>query len=214
MELDNLKDLWQDLERGDAHRNDDEQILRILQKRSQSPIARMKRNLMLELIAVIILYSFPIGYFLESSMGRYREIALFLFVIGILFVFYYYRKNKLLSEMQCVTCEVRSNLERQLATLEKYVRFYFVSGTILCPVAYFVPGFIVLMKYPDESVAKHFTESAVYIIYIIIGIVITIGSYFLNRWYIKKLYGRHIEKLKALLLQMEESSFESGVDSR
>ena len=214
MELDNLKDLWRDLDRGDAHLKGDEQILKILQKRSQSPIARMKRNLLLELIAVIILYSFPIWYFLQTSMGRYRGIALFLFVVGILFVFYYYRKNKLLSEMQCVTCEVRSNLERKLVTVEKYVRFYFVSGTVLYPVAYFVPGFIVLLKYPDESVAERFTESAVYIVFVILGLLTTVGSYFLNRWYIKKLYGRHIEKLKALLLQMEESSFESGVDSR
>ena len=61
MELDNLKDLWIDLGRGESHLNDDEQILEILQKKSQSPIARMKRNLLVELIAVIILYSFSIG---------------------------------------------------------------------------------------------------------------------------------------------------------
>ena len=204
MELDNLKDLWRDLDRGDTHRDDDEQIMKILQKRSQSPIARMKRNLLLELIAVIILYPFSIWYFLEASMGRYNEIALFLFVIGILFVFYFYKKNQLLGQMQCVTCEVRSNLERQLVTLEKYVRFYFVFGTVLGPVAYFLTGLIVLLKYPAEGVAERFTDSMVYIVFVIIGLVITIGSYFLNRWYIKKLYGRHIEKLKALLLQMEE----------
>ena len=204
MELDNLKDLWRDLDRGDTHRDDDEQIMKILQKRSQSPIARMKRNLLLELIAVIILYPFSIWYFLEASMGRYHEIPLFLFVIGILFVFYFYKKNKLLGQMQCVTCEVRSNLERQLATLEKYVRFYFVFGTVLGPVAYFLTGLIVLLKYPTQGVAERFTDSMVYIVFVIIGLVITIGSYFLNRWYIKKLYGRHIEKLKALLLQMEE----------
>lgn len=204
MELDNLKDLWHDLDRATTHRNDDEQILKILQKRSQSPIARMKRNLLLELIAVIILYSFSIWYFLEASRGRYNGIALFLFVIAILFVFYFYRKNKLLGQMQCVTCEVRSNLERQLATLEKYVRFYFVSGTVLGPIAYFGTGLIVLLKYPVEGVAERFTDSVVYIVFVIIGLLITIGSYFLNRWYIRKLYGRHIEKLKALLSQTEE----------
>lgn len=206
MELDNLKDLWRDIGRENLHQNDDQEIIRILQKKSQSPIARMKRNLLVELIAVIILYSFPIWYFLETSKGRYSEIALFLFLIGILFLFYFYKKNKLLGQMQCVTCEVRSNLQQQLATLEKYVQFYFVSATILCPVAYFVPGIIVLLKYPGENIVVSFRESTVYTVFVAIGLLITIGSYFLNRWYVRKLYGQHIRRLKELLLQMDEKA--------
>ena len=209
MELDNLKDLWHDLDRKETDPTDDVHILKILQRRSQSPIARMKRNLLLELIAVIILYSFSIWYFLLASRGLYWEIALFLFILGLLFGFYYYKKNRLLGRMQCVTCEVRSNLERQLTTLEKYVRFYFISATVLCPVAYFIPGFIVLMKYPGDAIAQRFTASATYIVFVIIGVVFTGSSYFLNRWYVNKLYGRHIEKLKSVLLQMEEKGLVS-----
>ena len=209
MELDNLKDLWRDLDREETYPADDEHILKILQRRSQSPIARMKRNLLIELIAVVILYSFSIWYFLLASNGLYSEIALFLFILGLFFGFYYYKKNRLLNKMQCVTCEVRSNLERQLKTLEKYVRFYFIFATVLCPVAYFVPGFIVLLKYPGEAIAQRFTASTTYIVFVIIGVVITCGSYFLNRWYVTKLYGRHIEKLKSLLFQMEEKELVS-----
>lgn len=204
MELDNLKDLWRDLDQKDVHQNTDEQIVMILQKKSQSPIARMKRNLLLELIAVIILYSLAIWYFLATARGRYWEIALLLLSAGVVFIFYYYRKNKLLGEMQCLTCEVRSNLQKQLITLEKYVQFYFVSGIILTPVAYFASGLIVLFKSPVQNAAAGFTESGEYIVFIIIGLLITIGSYFLNKWYIKKLYGQHIKKLKELLLQMDE----------
>lgn len=204
MELDNLKDLWRDLDQKEVHQNTDEQIVMILQKKSQSPIARMKRNLLLELIAVIILYSLAIWYFLATAMGRYWEIALLLLSVGVVFIFYYYRKNKLLGEMQCLTCEVRSNLQKQLITLEKYVQFYFVSGIILTPVAYFASGLIVLFKSPVQNAAAGFTESGEYIVFIVIGLLITIGSYFLNKWYIKKLYGQHIKKLKELLLQMDE----------
>lgn len=202
MELDNLKDLWRDL-KDDAHQNNDEQILKILHKRSQSPIAKMKRNLFVELIAVIISYSFTIWYFLQTSGGRYTEIALLLFVVGVLFLFYYYKKNKLLGAMQCVTCEVRSNLERQLTTLEKYVRFYFVASIIVMPIAYFIPGFIVIMEYPGRDISANSWPTE-FIVFIVIGLLITIGSYFLNRWYIRKLYGQHIKRLKELLLQMEE----------
>ena len=205
MELDNLKDLWRDLGEKDLHQTNDAQIVQMLQKRSQSPIAKMKRNLHIELIAVVILYSLAIWYFLATSSGRYAEIALLLLLVGVIFIFYYYRKNRLLGEMQCVTCEVRSNLQKQLNTLEKYVQFYFVSGIILTPVAYFASGLIVLFKSPLQNGAAGFRESNQYIVFIVVGLLITLGSYFLNKWYIKKLYGQHIKMLKELLLQMEEA---------
>ena len=204
MELDNLKTLWQDLDEREVRLTDDEKIIQMLRKRSQSPIATMKRNLFFELIAVIILYSFTIWYFLATSMGRYSEIAVLLLFVGILFILYYYRKNKLLGQMQCVTCEVRSNLQQQLRTLEKYVRFYFLSGILLTPFAYFATGLIVLLKYPGKDIIAGFTSSDEYFLFISIGIVITVASYFLNRWYIKKLYGQHIKRLKELLVQMDE----------
>jgi uncharacterized protein YeeX (DUF496 family) len=203
MELDNLKDLWRNLKEDD-HQDDDDQIIKILQKKSQSPIAKMKRNLFLELIAVIILYAFPIWYFFETSGGMYIEISVLLSIAVLLFIFYFYKKNKLLGEMQCVTCEVRSNLQRQLITLEKYVWLYFVSGILLVPIAYFAPGLIVILKYPGRDVSAEFTNSTAYTIFITIGVLITIGSYFFSRWYIRKLYGQHINRLKDLLLQMEE----------
>ncbi|MBC7829048.1 MAG: hypothetical protein H7122_14960 [Chitinophagaceae bacterium] len=204
MELDNLKDIWHDLSQKDTHQNSDEEIVKILQKRSQSPIAKMKRNLLLELITVLILYSLSIGYFLATAMGRYWEIALLLLVVGLGFIIYYHHKNRLLGEMQCVTCEVKSNLEKQLIMLEKYIRFYFVFGVVFTPIAFFAAGFIVLFKSPMQDAAGWFTGSKEYIVFIVIGLLVTIGSYFLNKWYIKKLYGQHIKKLKELLFQMEE----------
>ena len=202
MELDNLKDLWRDIDQKYVHQNSDEQIVMMLQKRSQSPIEKMKRNLWWELIAVVILYSLAIWYFIATSKGRYWELAVLLFLVGISFLFYYYRKNKLLSEMQCVTCEVRSNLQRQLTTLEKYVRFYFVSGAVLTPVAYFASAFIVIFKSPLSE--GGLSNSRYYIPILVVGLAFTIGSYFFNKWYIRKLYGQHIRNLKELLQQMEE----------
>jgi hypothetical protein len=203
MELDNLKDLWRDIGQTNVHQNNDEQILRMLQKRSRNPIAKMKRNLFYELITVVFVYSLGIWYFIANSDGLYWELSLLLLIVATLFFFYYYHKNNLLNEMQCVTCEVRSNLEKQLTTLEKYVRFYFISGTVLTPVAYFAAALIV--TYKSSDIYGPATEARDYIIIVIIGLIITIGSYFLNIWYVKKLYGQHITKLKELLQQMEEN---------
>jgi len=223
MELDNLKLLWQNQDSVSAHPDNSEQILTMLRKRSQSPIAKMKRNLLWELVALVVLYSLTIWYYLAAWQGRYREIAALLFIVGAFCLFYYYRKYKLLNQMQCVACEVKSNLQRQLSTLEKYVHFYFVAGTLLTPLVYFVAGLIVFFKTPHASAlpsdpgnpiavsmysgnfVNHITSNRFFVTFIIIGIVLTISSYFLNRWYVSKLYGQHIQKLKDLLRQMEEA---------
>jgi Ca2+/Na+ antiporter len=219
MELDNLKDVWRDLGTKDRLSNDAE-ISSMLFKRSQSPVAKMKRNLRLELIAIIFLYTLTIWYYIAAWEGRYWEVALLLFLVGVFFLFYYNRKNKLLNEMQCVACEVRSNLQRQLTTLEKYVNFYFVTGTLLTPIVYFVAGLIVFFKTPPNTgeihagdsqvgikpdILNHVADHRFFIEFLVIGVALSIGSYFMNRWYVNKLYGQHIYKLKELLKQMEET---------
>jgi branched-subunit amino acid transport protein AzlD len=217
MELDSLKDIWKNLDEEDLHLGREVPVLSMLQKRSQGTIAKLKRNLNRELIAVLVIYSLTIWY-IVAYQGLYPELAVLLALVGGAFLFYYYRKNKLLKQMQCVACEVKSNLKTQLFTLEKYVRFYFIAGTILTPLAYFASGVIILFHevprsqkdLPFEaqtSVSQIPIASTVpfFVFFISIGVVITAGSYFLNRWYTNKLYGKHIEKLKDLLHQMEEA---------
>lgn len=219
MELDSLKDIWKNLDEEDLQPGREVPILSMLQKRSQSTIARLKRNLNRELIAVLIIYSLTIWY-IVTYQRLYSELAVLLALVGGAFLFYYYRKNKLLKQMQCVACEVRSNLKQQLSTLEKYVRFYFVAGTILTPLAYFAAGVIILFHevtpslsdLPVEAqtsvsnmpIAATVSNHRFFVLFISIGVVLTVGSYFLNRWLINKMYGQHIEKLKDLLYQMEE----------
>jgi len=201
MELDSLKEMWKEISDKKVFADKDE-ILSMLQKKSQRPIAKMKRNLRWEFITVVVLYSATIAYYFVAWHGRYWEISLVLFFTGLFCLFYYYRKNKLLNEMECAACEVKSNMRRQLTTLEKYVRFYFISGTALTPICYFVAGLIVLYKSPGgifNAASMRF-----YITFISIGVLITILIYFLNLWYVDKLYGQHVKKLKDILRQMEE----------
>jgi hypothetical protein len=223
MELDSLKDIWKDLDEADLQPGRDVPISSMLQKRSQSTIARLKRNLNRELIAVLIIYSLTIWYII-TFQRMYSELAVLLALVGGAFLFYYYRKSKLLKQMECVACEVRSNLKQQLGTLEKYVRFYFIAGTILTPLAYFAAGMIILFNGQEMNshmvdvsvdaqtsvsqmpIAQHISNHRFFVLFLSIGAVLTLGSYFINRWLIGKLYGQHIQKLKDLLTQMDEEA--------
>lgn len=176
MELDNFKNAWKEMIPGEK-KTSKEELLQMLQQKSQRPIARMKRNLYLEAAAVVVLYS--LAALMNYTMDRmfFAEMGTILLVVGVLGLFYYYKKLRLLQDMECVQCEVKSNLERQVQLLEKYIRFYFIAGTVLAPLVYFLCGYIVLSKtpvYPARSISY-------YILFAGVGIILTVLSYYLDR---------------------------------
>ncbi len=197
MSLDLLKQGWQSL--GESKVVDDAALARILQRKSKRPIAKIKRNLFWELMAVLVLYVSFTAYYFLSDDGLYWTVSILLFALGAIFGFYYYKKSKLLHKMECVACEVKSNLENQVKLLEQYVRLYFILGNVLTPVAYISAGLIAFYKTPNHE--AHTSE--VYPILFGSAVLLTIGVYFLNKWYVRKLYGQHVDALKTLLKEME-----------
>lgn len=199
MELDQLKEMWSNVGSKQPGPSADE-LQAMLQKKSQSPIAKMKRNLTWELITIVVFYSITI-----FSMRNYEKIfasfTILLLMIGFLFGIYFYFKYRLLQSMECLTCEVKSNLQMQLQTLEKYVRKYFVFSNLLTPVVFFATGFITYMQRDADLTVS---PLRFWTIFSIIGILFTVAVYFLNKWYIHKLYGQHILRLKNILNDMEE----------
>jgi 4-hydroxybenzoate polyprenyltransferase len=184
----------------------------LLDKKSKSPVAKMKRNLKVELWFLIITYGAIILFYFLAFKGRMSVVSWFMLFIGLLFVIYFQRKNKLLTEMECLSCEVKSNLQKQVTTLEKYIRIYLIGGTLLAPISLLFFGWISYIKvwknvnntlfYPEE----HNPIWKVILAWVILTIIVTSLFYFLNKWYVRKLYGKHVEKLKEVLNEMENDS--------
>lgn len=205
MELDELKEIWKTAS-GEPHRSNDE-ILQMMQEPSKSPVAKMRRNLLMELLVVVVSVSWVSVYYFTAFNGRLQEVSWAYILLSLLFFWYYYQKNKLLKSMQCVACRVKSNLELQLKTLEKYVRLYLIIGTALIPVMLCFMFYLVLnyKKVPiNNSFGMNGDEGNFTLLYVLFTVVFTVALYFLNRWYIHLLYGRHIHKLKQLIREMEE----------
>ncbi len=206
MELDQLKKIWQ---QGPAQTKEDEQLISLLSRRSNNPIARMKRNLLMELIAIIILYGSMIIYYAYAFHGTMSEVSWFMIAIAIFFLIYYYRKNKLLNQMECVACQVRSNLQRQVSTLEKYIKFYLIAGTALAPITILFFAWLINIKFPTKAKSVFYPSDAYpwwqsLIAWAVVVGVFTIIIYYVNAWYVKKLYGNHVQKLRKLLEEMNE----------
>jgi hypothetical protein len=208
MELESLKYIWHSLEAPKASAEDREVLLDLLRRKSKGPIARMRRNLIGEGILLLVAYTPASLVFLLGFDGRLMPISWLYAILAAFFLAYYYRKYQLLNRMQCPTCELRSNLARQVDTLRKYTRFYLLAGTGLIPLAYLFSYLIIRWKLLS-------TTSLIYqrlhptpwwaspIGWLLLLIPITIGMYFINASYINRLYGRHIKKLQELLRELD-----------
>ena len=203
MELDDLKELWKE-SNNSSLLNNKEDLRQILSHRSRSPIAIMKRNLKLEVLFVILFYSFIIWLISNQvdSNILYFDILL-LILAGMLFCIYAFYKYKLLYKMESVACEVKSNLNLQLNSLEKLVKLYFKVGNIGVVFVYLIAGAISYLEAKDDKV--QFPHALELIIFFSIGLIIAIINYYISRWYIFNLYGKHIQKLKNILYEMDET---------
>lgn len=204
MELDQLKEMWSDV--GQSKTSTSEQELQaILQKKSKSPIAKMKRNLFIEMIIVLVLYTWSIIYYFMKFNGAILSIAWLMLLTGVLFMIYYFRKRKLLQKMECVSCEVKSNLQLQVKTLEKYIWLYLVGGTLMFPFIMITAGIIIFLFDPKmQASSPHISFWPFFLLLIVVSSMLTIPMYFLNKWYVQKLYGQHAEKLKKIVNEMSE----------
>jgi hypothetical protein len=208
MELDNLKELWQHQEPGMAPEN----LKHMLGKKSNSPIAKMKRNLLWELGVVVIAYGLSAVFFFTAWEGEFSSVSWLYIFMGIFFSAYYIRKYKLLKDMECMACQVRSNLDKQIHTLEKYIKFYLFAGTAILPVI--IIFFYWFLQTQLRSVnheafvlaSENVTAFKSALTWITITVILTFLYYFLNKWYVSKLYGKHVDKLKYMLDQMEDHS--------
>jgi hypothetical protein len=212
MELDTLKTIWQDQHVPSTTDTSPGRLQEILQKKARGPIARIHRNLRLEGVLVLAIYVPIILNYLAAFDGKSYLFAILLSLVLVLYGVYFYLKSRLLRRMQCITCEVRSNLTLQVRTLGKFVRLYLWSGTLLAPVLLIVAWLFIRHQSPP----LHFrTDHPLHrpggspswtgpVLLTALVIPFTIGLYFLNKWYVEKLYGRHVEKIKATLREMDE----------
>jgi hypothetical protein len=212
MELDSLKYVWHAMEVKPVPGQDSSQILAILQRKSHGPVGKMRRNLMGEFILILLVYTPAVLFYLFEFGGKLSEIAVLLFILMIFFAGYFYRKNQLLKQMQYPACDVRVNLERQIGVLQKYIRFYVLVGTIMIPVMVILSLLIIHSRLPHYSSGSSLYYSLGVIPWYatsfawVTGLaVLTVGIYYINVWYVNRLYGRHIKKLRLLLDEMNEA---------
>jgi hypothetical protein len=198
MELDDLKSIWKKNEPG-FQLKDEAQIAAMLKGNSKSIVNKLKRSVWFELIFTVAAGIALLIYALTLPTGALKWTSISILIILVAYSFYYIKKLILLNRFNPANENLRATLERLIANLSSYLRFYKRSYTILYPV-YFVLG---LLFSGIERGAADFFESLIKpktigFLILMAGTFYFCSTWLVN-WLLKKLYRNHLEKLKNLL---------------
>ena len=198
MELEELKSIWKNSEPV-FQPKDEKEIATMLKGRSISIIDKLKRNVWFELILTIVVSVALLVYALSLPSGglKWTSISFILMCLGA--TFYYVKKIIMLNRFNPANENIRGNLVALIDNLTAYLKFYKRSYTVLYPV-YFC---VALLFGAIERGAEAFFENlmrprTIILLTFLTGVLFFVSTWFAN-WYLKKLYGNHLDKLKNLL---------------
>jgi hypothetical protein len=201
-ELDDLKSIWKK-QAGFDTKNEGE-LLQMLGKSSNTIISKLKRSVWFELIFTVACILILGMYTTTIPYGALMWTILSLLVLLISYTLYYVKKIMLLNQYDSSSDNLKANLRHLLERLDAYMKFYKRSYAILYPV-FFVLGLLFGALESGFDRFIHKFESPLYTAsFILLSIIFMVGVYTITDWYLKKLYGNHIEKLRTILDDLKD----------
>jgi len=198
MELEELKSIWKSSEPS-FQPKDVHEIASMLSRKSVSIVDKLKRNVWIDLIITMSTSAGLMGYTMTLRPGALKWASISILCTLLLYVFYYIKKIALLRRFDPVSSNLRVHVEGLIHALSGYLEFYRKSYTVLYPIFFFM----VLLLIGIEHGADHFISSLQRPATVISLLLLAILYYFLStkvvRWFLNRLYGRHLDKLKTLL---------------
>lgn len=203
LELDDLKSIWKGNKPFEA--KPAEEIAAMLKGRSNSPIAKLKRSTWFELVltmvfgVIMLFYSFS----LPSGSLKWSVVATLIFEV---YCIYYFKKLKLLNRFDASQQNIRENLEKLVKDLNAYLSFYKMSYAVVFPVYFFLLLLFTAIERGADAFLHQLTQPETILRLSIASLVFIAIMVQVSKWYLKKLYGNHLEALKELLKDIEDST--------
>jgi predicted membrane protein len=170
----------------------------LLKTRTTSIIGKLKRSLVTEiLIGVVFTLLFAVISFTTklSSVKIYFSVFSIFGTGFLLILFLLYKKTGRLSS---TSLPVKKNLETLLSLMKKYLKRYLQLTMALVPIC---TMFSFLLAYNEQYYTNNNNSLIITLgVYLVVMAVIT---YFITRWYLKKLYGNYLVQLEHLICELD-----------
>ena len=201
MELEDLKNIWKNRP---FEPKQGAEIASMLTGKSKSVIAKIKRNIWLELLLTIIAGLVLLYYTLRVHEGALRWTLIAYLILFTGYIIYYVKKISLLNRFEGSEGNIKTNLERLINDLEVYIRFYRNSYSFLYPIyLILILLFLGLERGLDQLL--ELLQQRKMILYLVFFVsVFLASSLWLTNWYLRRLYGDHLQKLRNMLNDLAE----------
>lgn len=200
MELDELKNIWK---KEPFRRKNDAEIASMLKGRSRSIISKLKRSTWMELIFTLIAGLVLLYYAYTIPNGALKWFFIAFIVIFPGYIIYYIKKINLLNRFDTMNDNLKVSIETLVNDLQTYLKFYKKSYSILYPFYLVLMLLFMAMERGMEDFLHSLTQPRTLISIGFVCLVFVACSLWFTSWYLKKLYGNHLDKLKELLLDLE-----------
>lgn len=206
MELENFRRTWQQVAPAEAQPALDTVALeRLLARRSSSPVAKMRRNVWLE-IGFAVLGLIASGMMLVyTSTDHNRAMAAWVGLICLISCVYYRRKVAVLHSLNDANGPLREQVERQLSNLRSLTKLYYQATMWTLPVSFGIGFLFPVVRIQQDPEGQY--QLLLWGGLLLIGaLTFFLGYVFLRyftRWYIQRLYGQHLDRLEAILRDLQ-----------
>ncbi len=199
MELDELKNIWQQtsLENMSAQVIENDEFSMMMKGKSNDVIARLKKNMMFEFIISILFIPIFLYFIFFTDIAVFHKYVcstLIFTTVATLVVFWFeYRSLQAFETRLSLITSLRITVEQ----FSKFVRIYLIINYVLLfPMMFY--GMVVGVELTGQELSLTF----------LIGITVITSplGYFWVKFYIRKVYGQHLDKLKSCLAELEEST--------
>ncbi len=203
MELDDLKSIWKN-NTPNFQSKDENEIAMMLKRQSKSVVDKLKRSVWFELIFTLVAGIALLIYALLLPSGALMWTSVSALILFVVYLFYYAKKLVMLNRFSIAPENIKSNLELLVDNLSSYLKFYKRSYAILYPVYFCLMLLFIALERGTEEFIEAITKPEKIILLILLAIFFFLCSTWITKWYLKKLYGNHLEKLKSLLQDLEQ----------
>lgn len=201
-ELEDLKQIWKSHGQGYEPKKESE-IAQMLQGKSNSIIGKLKRNVWFELIFTIAC-SIALGvYAITLEAGAIMWTVISLLVLFAAYLFYYVKKLMLLGRYEASDGNMKSNLEDLYKKLSIYISFYRKSYAVLYPVYFFLGIFFGALDTGVDGFLNRMRDPKTVVLLVVLTGAFFVFTFIATNFYLKKLYGNHLAKLKELLDELQ-----------
>ncbi|WP_347158533.1 hypothetical protein [Pontibacter chitinilyticus] len=174
--------------------------MEIIQNKSNGPIAQLKHRFRKQLIVLPLVIAL-----VTLNLSRHHDLfsdALFWFfvVIGLVMCGYFLFSYRLVSHIASMEGMVKTNLKKQVTTLERGYRVRMLVLRIL-PILFLALLELLLFLNQEPSLARWHAQPLG--IRLLCYAAVWSAFFLLTKYVLRHKYGRHIQHLKELVAQMQ-----------